>query len=53
MQANGGRIVVNPSFQEWVYLDEKSPRAFQTPMKRQVTYCVEETQSANSGAAIT
>ena len=42
MQANRGRIVVNPSFQEWVYLDEKSPHAFQTPMKRQVTYCVEE-----------
>ena len=42
MQANGGRIVVNPSFQEWVYLDEKSPHGLQTPMKRQVTYCVEE-----------
>ena len=42
MQANGGRIVVNPSFQDWVYLDEKSPHTFQTPMKRQVTYRVEE-----------
>ena len=42
MQANRGRIVVNPSFQEWVYLDEKSPHGLQTPMKRQVTYCVEE-----------
>ena len=41
MQANEGRIVVNPSFQECVYLGEKS-RALQTPMRRQVTYPVEE-----------
>ena len=42
MQANEGRIVVNPSFQECVYLGEKSPHALQTPMRRQVTYRVEE-----------
>ena len=41
MQANGGPFVVNPSFQEWVYLDEQFPHALQTPVKRQITYRVE------------
>ena len=42
MQAPGGRIVVNPAFQDWVYEDDKSPYSRPTPMKRQITYRVEE-----------
>ena len=42
MQAPGGRIVVNPAFQDWVYEDDKSPYSLPTPMKRQITYRVEE-----------
>ena len=41
MQAPGGRIVVNPAFQDWVYEGEK-PDFSVTPMKRQITYHVEE-----------
>ncbi|KAL9953606.1 hypothetical protein ACROYT_G041049 [Oculina patagonica] len=40
MQAPGGRIVVNPTFQNWEYEDDKP--TFMTPMKRQITYRVEE-----------
>ena len=40
MQANGGRIVLNSTFQDWVYEDEK--RKVVTPVKRQITYHVEE-----------
>lgn len=40
MQAAGGRIVVNPAFQDWVYEDEKPTVV--TPVKRQITYHVEE-----------
>lgn len=40
MQGPGGRIVVNPAFEDWVYEDEK-PTAV-TPVKRQITYHVEE-----------
>ena len=42
MQADCGSIVVNPSFEDWVYENEKYPHALQTPMKRQITYRVEE-----------
>ena len=42
MQAPGGRIVVNPAFQDWVYEDDKSPYSLPTPMKRQITYRVQE-----------
>ena len=41
MQAPGGRIVINPAFKDWVYEDEK-PDFSVTPMKRQITYHVEE-----------
>lgn len=41
MQAPGGRIVVNPTFKDWVYEEEK-PDYSVTPMKRQITYHVEE-----------
>ena len=41
MQAPGGRIVANPAFQDWVYEGEK-PDFSVTPMKRQITYHVEE-----------
>ena len=40
MQAPGGRIVVNPTFQDWEYEDKKPN--FMTPVKRQITYHVEE-----------
>lgn len=40
MQANNGQIVLNPTFQDWVYEDEK-PKVV-TPVKRQITYHVEE-----------
>lgn len=40
MQAEGGQIVVNPTFQEWVF--ENDHPTFMTPMKRQITYRVEE-----------
>ena len=42
MQADCGSIVVNSSFEDWVYENEKYPHALQTPMKRQITYRVEE-----------
>lgn len=42
MQADCGSIVVNPSFEDWVYENEKYPHALQSPMKRQITYRVEE-----------
>ena len=41
MQAPGGRIVVNPAFKDWVYEGEKLDFSV-TPMKRQITYHVEE-----------
>ena len=40
MQAPGGRIVVNPTFQDWEYEDGKP--TLMTPIKRQITYHVEE-----------
>lgn len=40
MQADGGRIVVNPTFQNWEYEDSKP--TFMTPVKREITYRVEE-----------
>jgi len=41
MQAAGGRIVINPAFKDWVYEGEK-PDFSVTPVKRQITYHVEE-----------
>ena len=42
MQADGRQIIVNPTFQDWVFENEKSPRPLQTSMKRQITYRVGE-----------
>ena len=51
MQGPGGRIVVNPAFEEWVYEDEKPTMVI--PVKRQTTHYVEEgiaqSNSANDG----
>ena len=41
MQASGGTIVVNPSFQDWCYEDEKYGGQL-APVRRQITYHVEE-----------
>ena len=41
MQTPGGRIVVNPTFKDWVYEDKK-PDFSVTPVKRPITYLVEE-----------
>ncbi|CAH3166406.1 unnamed protein product, partial [Porites evermanni] len=41
MHATGGRIVVNPTFEDWVYEDDEK-QSMSTPMKRQITYHVEE-----------
>ena len=41
MQAPGGRIVINRTFEDWLYEDEK-PDFSVTPMTRQITYYVEE-----------
>ena len=37
MHATGGRIVVNPTFEDWVYEDDEK-QSMSTPMKRQITY---------------
>ena len=41
MHATGGRIVVNPTFEDWVYEDDEK-QSMSTPMKRQITYHVQE-----------
>lgn len=41
MHSTGGRIVVNPTFEDWVYEDEEK-QSIPTPLKRQITYHVEE-----------